>query len=85
MSNQQNPQLDLRGVMCPINYVKTKLKLEELDKGDLLEILLDEGEPIKNVPRSAREDGNKILKLTKSDNGDFYSVLIEKGDAGIDG
>ena len=79
MSNQQNPQLDLRGVACPINYVKTKLKLEDMVKGEFLEVLLDEGEPIKNVPRSAREDGNKIIKLQKSPGGDHYSVTIKKG------
>lgn len=68
--------LNLRGVGCPINYVKTKLKLEELNIGDILEVLLDEGEPIRNVPRSAREDGHTVKKIDKL--GDYYSVLIEK-------
>lgn len=73
----EHQQLDLRGVACPINYVKTKLKLEEMADGETLEVLLDEGQPIKNVPRSAREDGNLIKELTKL--GDHYTVLIEKG------
>lgn len=68
--------LDLKGTPCPINFVKTKLKLEELESGDQLEVLLDEGEPIKNVPRSVREEGHKILKLDKEE--DYYKVLIEK-------
>lgn len=72
----EHQQLDLRGVACPINYVKTKLKLEEMDDGEMLEVLLDEGQPIKNVPRSAREDGNTIKELAKK--GSYYSVLIEK-------
>ena len=53
--------LDLRGVMCPLNYVKTKLKLEMMDDGERLEVWLDAGDPIKNVPMSLRNDGHKVL------------------------
>ena len=70
-------RLDLSGVGCPINYVKTKLKLEELDAGQLLEVILDEGEPIRNVPDSLKNDGQKILSQDKIDD-HHYRVLIEK-------
>jgi tRNA 2-thiouridine synthesizing protein A len=52
--------LDLTGVVCPLNWVKAKLKLEELDPGDELTLLLDPGEPIESVPRSASEDGHDV-------------------------
>jgi tRNA 2-thiouridine synthesizing protein A len=52
--------LDLTGVVCPLNWVKAKLALEELDPGDELTLLLDPGEPIQSVPRSAREDGHEV-------------------------
>jgi len=52
--------LDLTGVICPLNWVKAKLALEELNAGDELTILLDPGEPIESVPRSAREDGHEV-------------------------
>jgi TusA-related sulfurtransferase len=52
--------LDLTGVVCPLNWVRAKLALEELDQGDQLTLLLDPGEPIKSVPRSAREDGHDV-------------------------
>jgi len=70
--------LDLRGVICPMNFVKTKLKLEELAAGELLEVLLDEGEPIRNVPRSAQEEGHNVLEVERL--GSHYRVLIKKGD-----
>ena len=38
-----NANLDLRGVVCPINFVKTKLKLEEMNSGEILEIVIDPG------------------------------------------
>ena len=69
--------LDLRGVLCPINFVKTKLKLEEMGPGDHLEVWLDEGEPIANVPRSVKEEGHTILKVNKED-GNYYRIIIKK-------
>jgi tRNA 2-thiouridine synthesizing protein A len=52
--------LDLTGVVCPLNWVKAKLALEQLDPGDRLTLLLDSGEPLESVPRSAREDGHGV-------------------------
>ena len=52
--------LDLTGVVCPMNWVRTKLALERLDPGDELVVRLDPGEPIESVPRSAREEGHAV-------------------------
>jgi tRNA 2-thiouridine synthesizing protein A len=53
-------RLDLSGVPCPMNWVRTKLALEQLAPGDSLVVELDEGEPLESVPRSAREDGHEV-------------------------
>ena len=53
-------RLDLSGVPCPMNWVRTKLALEELAPGDSLVVVLDEGEPLESVPRSAREEGHEV-------------------------
>lgn len=68
--------LDLKGTPCPINYVKVKLVLEKLNQGDTLEVLLDEGEPMDNVPKSLENDGHQILKTEKQDG--FYRVIVKK-------
>lgn len=68
--------LDLKGTPCPINYVKVKLALEELSPGDILEVILDEGKPIDNVPKSLESDGHKILNIEKSNN--WYKVTVKK-------
>jgi tRNA 2-thiouridine synthesizing protein A len=52
--------IDLTGVACPMNWVKTKLALEKLAPGSELKVRLDPGEPIESVPRSAREDGHDV-------------------------
>jgi sulfite reductase (ferredoxin) len=73
---------DLRGVACPLNYVKTKLKLEMMDAGERLEVWLDAGEPIKNVPMSLRNDGHKILAEEPLEpDAKHYKVLVEKVEA----
>ncbi|MCF6148847.1 MAG: sulfurtransferase TusA family protein [Candidatus Kuenenia sp.] len=71
-----NDTIDLRGVLCPINFVKTKLKLEMLETGQLLEVILDDGEPMRSVPRSIKEEGHKIIKVENLDNS--YRILIKK-------
>jgi tRNA 2-thiouridine synthesizing protein A len=43
-----------------MNWVRTRLALEELPAGDTLVVVLDEGEPLESVPRSAREDGHEV-------------------------
>ncbi len=67
---------DLRGVPCPMNFVKTKIELSTLQSGQLLEILLDDGQPIQNVPGSVRQEGHEVLSTEKT--GDYWKVLIRK-------
>jgi len=66
---------DFRGVVCPLNYVKTKLLLEQMEKGAVLSVLLDE-EGARNVPESAEQDGHKVLSAKQE--GDRWRVLIKK-------
>jgi TusA-related sulfurtransferase len=56
-------ELDLRGVLCPLNWVKTRLALERMPPGGELVVRLDPGEPLESVPRSAREDGHEAELL----------------------
>jgi len=67
---------DLRGVACPMNFVKTKLELAAMNAGDKLRILLDDGEPIQNVPGSVRLEGHTVL--SQEPLGSHWMVLIEK-------
>ena len=69
-------ELDLRGVICPYNFVKTKLKLETLKQGQVLSVLLDDGDPIRNVPRSVENEGHTVLSQERVDQA--YRVLIRR-------
>jgi tRNA 2-thiouridine synthesizing protein A len=59
-------RLDLKGVPCPLNFVRTKLALEEMGPGSVLEVLLDDGEPITNVTASVKEEGHQILRAEET-------------------
>ena len=69
--------LDITKEHCPMTFVKTKLKLAQIAEGDILEVLLTEGEPLDNVPRSATELGYKVLSTEKVE-GTTYKVTIQK-------
>ena len=67
--------IDLRGICCPTNFIKAKLALEMTDSGEILELLLDNGDPVKNVPRSLKAEGHKLLELKKKEG--YYVLTLE--------
>jgi TusA-related sulfurtransferase len=67
--------LDLRGTACPLNYVKTRIELERMAVGEVLEVWLDHGEPEDQVPRSLRMDGHDVDVLGAGDNHARIRVL----------
>ncbi len=68
--------IDLRGVTCPLNFVKAKLELERVETGSILEILLDEGEPVRNVPDSFIQQGQEILEVKNI--GEHFCVKVRR-------
>lgn len=68
--------LDLRGIDCPLNFVKTKIQLDKMQSGQKLEVFLDAGEAIESVPLSVTEEGHIILKIKSVEN--YFKVLIQK-------
>lgn len=67
-------KLDLRGTPCPINFVRTKLRLEQMAPGELLEVWLDPGEPIEQVPDSLTMAGYEVEHL--DDRTDFFALQV---------
>ncbi|WP_372397909.1 sulfurtransferase TusA family protein [Azospirillum sp. HJ39] len=55
--------LDITSQVCPLTFVKTKLMVERMDAGQTLEVRLNAGEPLENVPRSLLELGHSILSV----------------------
>lgn len=75
-SNASTVLLDLRGTPCPINFVRTKLKLEQMSPGLLLEVWLDPGEPIEQVPESLTMEGYHIEMI--EDRSEFFALQVRR-------
>ena len=71
--------LDITREVCPMTYVRTKLKLESLEPGTLLEVRLRGTEPLKNVPRNARDEGHEVVSLDALPDGTHRLVLRKQG------
>lgn len=68
--------IDITKEHCPMTMVKVKLKLSQIEKGDILDVLLAEGEPLQSVPRTAEEQGHRVEEIRKE--GVHYLVRIQK-------
>lgn len=81
--NSSDPQadvdrhLDLRGDVCPMTFVKSKLALEELAQGQVLRVLIDYPGSVSNVPRSVTNEGHKVLGVRALAER-LWEILIEK-------
>ncbi|MBR4515030.1 MAG: sulfurtransferase TusA family protein [Lachnospiraceae bacterium] len=72
--------IDITDVTCPITFVKTKVALEEMDEGQILQVHIADGEPIQNVPRSIKEEGHEVLKIDDNGDGTFEMYIKKIGD-----
>lgn len=74
--NPPDAQLDLRGTPCPLNFVRTKLYLKQMSPGALLEVWLDPGEPVEQVPDSLVMEGYKLEAV--EDRSDYFAVRVRR-------
>jgi TusA-related sulfurtransferase len=70
------PKLNLRGIPCPLNLVQAKMAIEGIAVGDVLEIELDAGGPIRNVPVSLTRQGQEIIETTPCL--DYFCIKVRK-------
>jgi TusA-related sulfurtransferase len=70
-------KIDITRDHCPMTFVKTKLELERLQTGEVLEVLLSEGEPLTSVPKTSSEQGYTVLSVEHVE-GTTHRVLIQR-------
>jgi TusA-related sulfurtransferase len=70
-------EIDITGEVCPMTFVRTKLRLERMAPGELLAVRLNGGEPLINVPRAAREHGHEVLEIAALTDG-THRLLIRR-------
>lgn len=69
--------LNLRGEVCPYTFVKSKLALEVMQAGQVLQVIVDNDESASNVPRSMQNEGHEILTVAKLNEKD-WQILVRK-------
>ena len=73
--------LNLYGVKCPLNWAKAKVRLEYLDQGDQLELVIDDPKGRRDIPRAAEAEGYAIVDITQTVEADVpqqWRIVIEK-------
>ena len=71
-------RLDLTGVHCPHNSSRAIMALEVMEEGDLLEIVIDDGEPLENVPVTLKQEGHELMEMRRT--GDQWTLLVRRGE-----
>jgi TusA-related sulfurtransferase len=70
-------ELDLTGVACPHNSSQAIMRLEWMDPGELLQLVIDDGEPSESVPVTLRQEGHEVLDARRT--GDQWTLLVRRG------
>ena len=70
-------RVDITDVVCPMTCVKAKVAMEEIEVGQVLAVTMNDGEPVQNVPRSFKEEGQQVLKLIDNENG-TYDLIVKQ-------
>ncbi len=71
-------EFDLKGEICPYTFVKSKLALEMLDSGQILQVVVDNDESATNVPKSLTNEGNAVLGVEKTNEQDWLITVRKK-------
>ena len=69
--------INIKGLVCPYTFVKSKIAIEDMEVGQVLEILLDYPEAARSIPKSMEDHGQKVLKVEKINDKDWV-LLIKK-------
>lgn len=68
-------KINIKGLICPYTFVKSKLAIEDMEVGQVLEILLDYEEASRSIPKSMEDHGQKVLKVEKINDTDWILVI----------
>ena len=71
-------KIDIRGEICPYTYVKSKLAIEDLKSGQVLEVIFNHPPAVENVPPSMETEGHKVIEVKKIGE-DVWRIIIQKG------
>ena len=72
-----NRDLNLKGTICPYNFIKSKLAIEKMKVGEVLRIVVDFKSAIDDVPHSMKIEGHNVLKVSQLNEKD-WEIIVRK-------
>jgi tRNA 2-thiouridine synthesizing protein A len=72
--SRSDQEIDITGEVCPMTFVRTKLRLERMRSGETLSVRLRGEEPLRNVPKAARDEGHSILWIVPEGNDHIVTI-----------
>jgi tRNA 2-thiouridine synthesizing protein A len=75
VSTTEQPALDLRGVPCPLSWARAEVRLEALARGTVIDLLLDDPQGARDLPRAAEAAGHHVIRVHAADG--LWTVTIE--------
>jgi tRNA 2-thiouridine synthesizing protein A len=63
LERDMTAELDLRGVRCPLSWARAKVRLETLAAGQALDVLLDDPQGVRDLPRAAEASGYHVVEI----------------------
>lgn len=73
-------KINIKGLVCPYTFVKSKLAVEDMEVGETIEILLDYEEASRSIPKSMEDHGHKVLKVEKINDTDWILIIRKERD-----
>lgn len=77
MTEQPDHRLDITALLCPMTFVRTRLLLDKMQPGEIAEIILRDGEPLRNVPAAVRDLGYLVLSVEETGRAGIHRMLVQ--------
>lgn len=71
--------VELKNEVCPFTFIKSKLAIEQMDPGQVLQVIVSHAPAAENVPRSFENEGHHILGVEQTDDHE-WTITVRKKD-----
>ena len=76
MTASDKDVLDLRGTLCPLNFVRIKLELDKSGPRMPLRVVTDSGDTGRDILRSLRAQGFSVKEIVVSEDNLQFTVVL---------
>jgi len=76
MVDEKKYLLDLRGEICPMPVLKTRKKIKQMQKAQILKVTVDSPVAKENILRTIKEMGEEVVEVKEEDH--MFHITIKK-------